>query len=1562
MRRNYVKTAITAIFLAAMTVTGIEATYTRVPAMPGDEKADVQVSRKLTPKQIFARRLMDKRATGQLIPSVEGMMPTPKIQEKPRQVLGRIPAKMRGEFHAVVNRHGAMELYSQAYIGTLDANTGKIVPTYYGREYVPSTGEDYVYANAAYKDGVVYIPGRSSEYDTFDVIWNRIDLATGEVYDAVHFGGDYYAEGYSIVYDPSEDLFYTLCFDQSFGSQFSSVNPNDGYKVNYINYLGTNGFVSAICYNPDDQQIYAFNDNMEVYTVNKKDGKMSKVADISSYYTLFNEYEVTRMVYSPKDACFVAVFLDYDLSKSRLVFIDPETWEAEEGPIVTAPSEPYVAGLICPDLYAPADAPELPAAPEFKFDKNSLSGTVTVTAPTVNYMGVKLTAGAINCVFTVEGKTVINENMKPGESKTIDVNYEQGLHKYELSFATDKDNVSPVRKGTFYTGNDNPSAPEDIKLEDGLLSWSAPTTSEHDGYVDYGIMTYDVFVDGEQQNGRPIFDTKYELYLPAQQKFAKIEVVATANQQKSLPGVLNEVVGKAFTLPVTLDPTPEQANLFKIADDNGDQMTFMYINDGNNYGMYMRLGYTNSADDWFFLPSINFDDANVKYELDYNIGGIMSKDGEESYDVYIGKRPTPSAMKNLILSEDRFSVSPMLQPQANEFTVPEAGDYYIGFHLRTPIDYGHGIIVSDFQVSKIDGSSSAVPAAPDLLKIIPGELGALTAKVQAKLPTKDVMGNPLSGDITLSTYCYGSDDKPVEVKGQPGGTVSVSMNVQDNGFNKFYVTLSNANGKGITRNYRAFIGHDRPLCPTSIKVEASEDNMVAHLTWDAPANVGENGGYVDVANLTYNIYNTQGISHYKLDETKELFYDWTSPNPVLTRYVLGPSAINHRGEESRNSLFVAETLGKPYATPVKEEFNSAGFTMNPYVFNTKDKSAGSRWENVSSISSLGVGNGDVVGGALIGYSETLQPCNAELIIPKVNTIDMKKGSFSVRYWDYKDCPTISLYARRFANQELQRIQEIVPKKSARGEWVDVQIDLPQEYLDCYWVEFRLRSPLTGKDGEYVIVDNFEISNDVDYDLKVASVEGPVLVQLGNTAEYAVTVVNTGYERISGKLKVDLIDTDNNVLLSRESNIPRIVRNQRVTTKASFTFGGECRDLNNIAVRATVEADGDEISKNNVMSLDIEVKNSHTPVVNNLKAVKDDATNDVALTWSEPTVTFGDYTSFENTDVEPFKADTKSVDNWTIYDNDGGIPFRIDGLQDVWTDGDKPSSWVVFDAQKAGTMQDERLYPHSGNRMLIAVTNQYDQYSEDFTQACDMLISPEVVGGTVVSFWINHLNTTYTEYIEIWTSTTDNNPESFTYDKNNRTLNPRYSKSGSETWEKVSFKLAPNVKYFAIVYRSIDSFALMLDDINITPKQLCSYEIDHYKMWRALSGEKDLTLIADNLKNTTYSDPKLAANDAIYYVSTVAKDPFSGKLKEGPMSNGAQIGLSAVDDITILRGVYGGKGIIVAEGHSGDTLAVYSADGKFVKLADLNSESAKISIAPGIYIVKCGNAAAKVLVK
>lgn len=1611
MKRNYIsltaKTALGAVVMATGVMAYAQSTY--IPVQEYE----------LTPTETLGQSRAAQAPADRVNPAGRGATATsatglPKFEYKPQSIMRSAEAP-RGNVYAVVNRFNTMETGDEAYLGELNLSTGRLVPKFRNRAF-NKIGDDYSMRSVAYRKGEVIVPefGIENMNGFTGVRWTILDLNSG-LQTAQYTFTDPMADPYSFTYDPDKDLFYLVSFNNTNGthSMFGIVDPNAEGGWKYIagqklaDSSGMNQpFIAAICYNPADKQIYAFDNKYGVYNVEYEmhpsgslieDNVLIEVGETSveeldnpCIFDCDPDYGIVTgpITYSPMDEMFVAVYRDNMIKGNRIIYIHPETFEGFVGKTFD-PQDHFVNDLFCIDEAADPNAPELAATPTVTFEKESLTGKIDFTTPKMSFIGVDLTGSVLECVATIDGNVADKREVKAGESYSVNLTLAQGQHRLEYTTSVNG-LTSPARTVLFYVGYDAPIAPKNVEIAGNVVSWKANgNEGYHQGYVDMADMAYNIYLDGEKQNEAPVKATSYTLNVPDKMKRYDIGVAAISQGQESPATVITPIFGKGFSLPFSQVPTREEAECFDFYNENHDAAIFKYgVNNGVNPGLSFQCGYFNDADDWVILPKVNVPDPEALYEVAFTLRGHSAEYSNEAYEVYVATQPEPANMKkgSLIYKSLEEKANGLVAAQKHyNFAVPAAGEYYVGIHVTSTRDQSSlGVFLSDFSIRAVDGANSAVPGNPTDVKITPGEFGEPSATATVVLPTKDLLDRPLPADEDIElTFAYADDEgkqQGTSVKGKPGETVTVTQVAPKDGFVVYYLTPSNKNGVGYTSSYSVYVGIDTPLCPENIVGVPTEDNLGLHLTWDAPGEVGAHGGYVDfdAPDFTYTIYTISGITLHKIADTKDFeytFYPFGELNKSsLTTFNVGPVASNIVGK-SYGSVFIRDDLGTPYELPMKEEFNTARFTYSPYTFFTSGAYNASTWENSNMPAAYGVGEEcQPIEGTSVSYATG--PALSKMNLPKFTTTGIKKSIFMMRYWDYASAPkSIQIYGRSNKSNDEFFVGEVQLKNPKKGVWTDAEITLPEQLNDCSWIQLRIATTLSGKNEECLVLDSYTIMPDADSDLKVSEFDGRIQATLGDNVSYNVVVANSGRERMGGKLHVDLVSPEGAVLATRATEIENLNSSQTSEFTADFTIDGSFAAYKNITVRAVVDAD-DEILNNNVKELSLAIMPSALPIVSDLKA-NVNADGNVELDWSEATTEYGNFENFEA--YKPFEV-TESLDYWQNLNGDDLWPSffqnQTTGTLVRWENDNKKQAWQVYDWNEMyNTSADgttyttpahiDRLKPHSGNQALIARCGGYEEGSEPVVTS-KWLVSPQVKPNTTMSFYYTTFASNTTEYIEIWTCEKESgkfNPDdpNIAYGRaGDFKKKASKSKSGEEVWELVTYTMGRKECYFALRYISYDGYAAAIDDLSFTPANMLTRKADSYSVYRTDKNGLNPVLIADKISDTNFVDKEWNGEGAFYYV--VTHSTVDNASRQSAPSNIVSAGATAVGEINVDGVVSAGRGVINVDNYAGERIVIAAADGKVMASGRVDSDHHSYAVDKGIYLVTLGKKTYKVVVK
>ena len=393
------------------------------------------------------------------------------------------------------------------------------------------------------------------------------------------------------------------------------------------------------------------------------------------------------------------------------------------------------------------------------------------------------------------------------------------------------------------------------------------------------------------------------------------------------------------------------------------------------------------------------------------------------------------------------------------------------------------------------------------------------------------------------------------------------------------------------------------------------------------------------------------------------------------------------------------------------------------------------------------------------------------------------------------------------------------------------------------------SPTGGSRQRFLPHVTFGYEVPAAHDLSIALSASASVVE-GNTVTLTATVTNNGTNAESG-YTVTFTDGNNNVIDTQTGGSLAAGANTTFTTTYTTTAAQGGQTLN---FTATVNCTGDADASKNSATASTSVI-TLPPPENVVATAGENQT--ATVTWDEPSnlpkLVSGTVTEeFEDTEVFPpysvggisATQHTGAFGDWTLYDPSGANVFGDQNL--TWENEGAPHAWQVFPASTFS------ISAHSGDQFMLSIdcvtsggnTNHW-------------LISPELTGeAQTISFYAAEITTSYgAETYEIWVSTTDNNPASFSQLGNSHSVS-------STNWAVQSISLPAGTKYFAIRHTSYDIYGMMIDDV--TYKAYVPTPPDSYNIYL------DGVLVGNVSSNSTlsYDFTNLTSGQHVCAVSAV----------------------------------------------------------------------------------------------
>lgn len=974
----------------------------------------------------------------------------------------------------------------------------------------------------------------------------------------------------------------------------------------------------------------------------------------------------------------------------------------------------------------------------------------------------------------------------------------------------------------------------------------------------------------------------------------------------------------SIELPFEMTPTEDEVALFTIVDSNADGKTWGYKT--NFKGLVSPSNSKLDCDDWAILPGVRFDSVDNNYELSFEmINNMRGAAFASDFEFWIGTSNSVDAMTTKIGEIKGFysADKTVATPQSIKFGIPgAAGTYYIGMRCVTLADHtlADGTEVSSWPTTfnkialkQID-SSAAAPAKVDNLTVTPGEKGALNAQVSFNLPTTAMNGSALSASTTLTAEVRSSVETKT-VSGAPGSAQSVTIATVQ-GDNTITVTVS-SNVTGDSLDATVYTGEALPMRVHNLTGVLSRDNMTYSLSWTAPTE-GENGGYVDFDNLEYDIYlydQTKADYDYLTTVGKNLSYTYQAAEGEQLRTVrLGVFAHSSAGVSQdrvnwydEDPVYVSDMVGTPYALPAVETFDNLNMKYTPLTIMRPDGYSG-RWYIGDPSECVADANQS----ALICYNPYDEDSTmGRVALPKFSTKGIHNASFSVTAMLYKSyATTMTVYALNY-DEEPTKLGDI--DCNADDGWGTYDFPLPEQFQNKEWVQIYIDVDLADVDYVYAI-DGYSLQQSADNDLTVTDITGSKAPRLGESNYYTAEVSNIGFNEgsFTGRFTVAV---DGSIVATANTDAATVAAGEQTYISYKFTPTADMIGKTVTVAYEVIPTTTDEVAANNSKTITVEVRRGDLPTVLDLSAAS--WATGVHLKWNAPQTNKLMNESFESLTAFSYDSD---LAGFTNVDGDGQPVYRFSSVS-MPNEGVAKAFMVVNTTQLSST---EGLEANSGAQYLMATCPDVNTIGSSVA-ADDWLISPEIVGGEYVSFYLNIINAKYPESVEVMYSTGGTAAADF-----QRLDSFTVSKQG---WSFYEYKLPADARRFALHYVSTDMFGIMVDDIAYTSATE-QYTVTGYNVYR------NGTLLATTT-DTNYTDTT-AQLGTTYSYNVTALTPT-----EGVKSNTAKIlfeesGLNSVaTDATAAERVY------------------YTLQGVEVPANHLT---------PGIYICRQGNKVAKVVVR
>ena len=924
--------------------------------------------------------------------------------------------------------------------------------------------------------------------------------------------------------------------------------------------------------------------------------------------------------------------------------------------------------------------------------------------------------------------------------------------------------------------------------------------------------------------------------------------------------------------------TQEAFDSWTIVDQNGGR-TWEFLNGMAAYMLDYQTGLP--GDDYYISPEFELDANNV-YELTFYMG-VLSK--TENLRVLLGTSTDPASFTQ-VLADYPGVVRRDSGDKTVKVYAATSGKYRLAFYAYSEPEQ-HRVEIDN--VKLIEKSSKGVPGEVTGVVLTPADLGATEATLAFTAPTVNAAGEALNELTAIDVYVNDELEKTFD-NPAPGEALTYVDTEVVNGFNTYRVVARNSEGEGSAVEVTAFVGMDMPVAPTNAVAKLNNDMSIT-VTWDAPTQ-SVNGGYVDFSAITYRVERNSESSGVVAEGISETSYTDIIPvteGQVNANYTITPLYNGNEGEAVQSNSVVT---GKPLDLPYSASFawgEQENWTQDGEVNDFDFYATGDIYDDWTGEPLIEAPDYD--GGFLVAESQYADyDTHSRIVSPmlNLNSVNVPTMKFMFHYgrsawydpeWDGEIDDNIQVQVSFDGGewQDVENAQFFLNERT--DQWVECEVILPKN-ADANFANIGLlASALSDQMGARrdLYVDNIRIGEaSVENDLAVTAFTiDPKRVNVGENFEMKYDIMNRGSQEAQNYT----------VNIYRDGELYQSVTEQSLaagfSTTGLATYTATAADAEMESINWQVEVVwADDLMPENNMSANIatSVRPNELPAPEYLSATTSEG--NVTLMWDacqsvEPAQGEMAYVTDDFESYRAFAID--GVGDWTLYDGDQATTLVTPRIPVTYENQGAPMAFQVFNTTETQTWvednMDNAFMPHSGEQYMAAPSVDYPYENDDW------LITPRLDGrAQTIKFWAKAA-TFDSEWINVYTSTTDNHHDSFVK------LNDEERIYVGDGWREYTFDVPEGTTYFAVrcIRRSV---MLMVDDFTFAPA--ATSEVP-----RTLTGYNvycDGEFIAFVAVPETSYTGEMAGNDATYYVTAVYEQG------ESLPSNEVSVQTTAIEEV------------------------------------------------------------------
>ena len=871
--------------------------------------------------------------------------------------------------------------------------------------------------------------------------------------------------------------------------------------------------------------------------------------------------------------------------------------------------------------------------------------------------------------------------------------------------------------------------------------------------------------------------------------------------------------------------TQEAFDSWTIVDMNGGR-SWEFLNGMAAYMLDYQTGLP--GDDYYISPEFELDANNV-YELSFYMG-VLSK--TENLRVLLGTSTDPSTFTT-VLADFPGVVRDDSGNKAVTVYAPVSGKYRIAFYAYSEPNQ-HRVEIDN--VKLIEKSLAVVPGVVTDATLTPAAMGATQATVAFTAPVVTAAGETLTQITAIDVY-VGDATQPEKTfdNPAPGEQLTWLDTEVENGFNTYRIVARNEAGEGSAVEVTAFVGQDMPVAPANALARLNNDMSIT-VTWDAPTQ-SVNGGYVDFDAITYRVVRNSQSSGTVTDGTSETSYIDVIPvteGQVSANYTITPI---YNGQDAQSARTNSVVTGKPLDLPYSASFawgDQQNWTQDGEVNDFDFYATGDIYDDWTGEPLIEAPDYD--GGFLVAesmYADYGQQSRLVSPMLNLNSVNAPTMTFMFHYgrsqwydpeWDGEIDDNIQVQVA-FDGGEWQDVENAqFFMNEMTDQWVKCEVVLPKN-ADANFANIGLLAT--------ALSDQMGARRDMYVDA----------IQIGEASverDLAVTAFTIGTKRVNvGEdivMKYDILNRGSQdapsftINICKDGEIYQAITDQTLAAGKSmsgtvnYTATASDAELESFDWQLEVVWDDDLMADNNLSGIiTTSVRPNELPAPEYLSASSQG--NNVTLTWEAcqsvaPAQGEMEYITDDFESYRPFAID--GIGDWTLYDGDQAPTMVTPRIPVTYENQGAPMAYQVFNTTQSMTWVEENMdfafKPHSGEQYMAAPSVDYPFENDDW------LITPRLDGrAQTIKFWAKAA-TFDTEWINVYTSTTDNHHDSFVK------LNEGDRISIWDGWQEYSFDVPEGTRFFAVrcirrcVMLMVDDFTFAPATTDETPRTLTGYNV------------------------------------------------------------------------------------------------------------------------------------------